>query len=87
MSLEDTPVKGNAQSAPQGYALKAEREAAKILQEVKDLLHQQAELEQKGGVESTELEPESSMIFGASNSPQELQALPKVGTVSIAVRM
>ena len=51
--------------------------------DIKALLEQQGEEDQMGPTQDNgqdRLEPESSMIFGSRESPEDLQALPKVST-------
>lgn len=77
----ETPLAGKAPNAPEGRPFEAEAEAADLPPDIKALLKLQAEREQLGDMQEggrEELEPESSMIFGASDSPEDLQALPKV---------
>lgn len=82
---EDIPVADETPNAPQGWLFEAEAEDADLPPDIKALLKEQAEEEQMGSTQDRsqeELKPESAMIFGASDSPEDLQALPKVSTGS-----
>ena len=82
-SPKDTSIADKSQNAPEGWLFEAEAEDADLPPDIKALLKLQAEEGQMGDVQEgprEELEPESSMIFGGSESAEDLQALPKVST-------
>ncbi len=85
-SPKETPIAEKSPNAPEGWPFEAEAEDTDLPADIKALLKLQAERQQMGDVQDggqDSLEPESSMIFEASDSPEDLQALPKVSKGNI----
>ena len=82
-SKEDTSASKKTK-APEGWLFEAESGETDISPDIEALLKEQAEQPESRQMGSTEdsvenkLEIESAMIFGSSDSPEDLQALPKV---------